>query len=176
MLLVNSSVKTIEASVKLNIAFRSFPFIRHTLAGNYYFKQPDKQVVVFDTVPFLAKEFKKVYPNVEPPSHWKKLYTFGVVSDESGTTTFRLVPIVNSRIEHLDVKVNDANATIGGYTWTYKDGGYVAFDQDVSSVEGAFVVVHQTGKVELPSYKADANADFTNYRINGAIADSVFQD
>jgi hypothetical protein len=176
MLAVNSSVKTIEANVELRVAFRSFPFIKHSLEGSYYYKRPDKQVVVFDTVPALAKEFKKVYPNVDPPSAWKRLYTFGVVSDENGVTTFRLVPIVNSRIESLDVKVDDATATVSGYTWTYKDGGYVTFDQTVASVDGAYVVTEQTGRVELPAYKVDTSAAFSNYKINVALQDSLFKE
>jgi outer membrane lipoprotein-sorting protein len=98
------------------------------------------------------------------------------VGDADGSTTFRLVPKKGGRVEHLDVKVDDANATIAGYTWTYKDGGSVSFDQSYKSVGGNFLVDKQSGHVDLPSYKADVTSQFSNYQINVAVADSVFEE
>jgi outer membrane lipoprotein-sorting protein len=99
-----------------------------------------------------------------------------VLGDDSVTTTFRLVPKKNGRVDHLDVKTDDTNATITSYTWTYKDGGFVAFDQSYKTVDGDFLVDKQSGHVELPSYKADVTSQFSNYRINVSIEDSVFEE
>jgi hypothetical protein len=175
MAALNASVRTMQADVHLDVALKSFPFIKHSLDGNYYYKQPDKQAVVFDTVPVLAKEFRKVYPRVEPPAYWNKIYTFGVAAEDGKTTTFRLVPIKNGRVEHLDVKVDDATATIANYTWTYKDGGSVAVDQTMAVVSGAYVVTAQTGRVDLPAYKAETSAEYRNYKLNVALADKLFE-
>lgn len=172
---LNAAVKTMSAVVHLDVALKSFPFIKHSLDGNYYYKQPDKQAVVFDTVPVLAKEFRKVYPKIEPPAMWTSIYTFGVESEDGTSTTFRLVPIKNGRVEHLDVKVDDASATITNYTWTYKDGGSVAVDQTVTNLSGAYVVTSQVGRVDLPSYKAETTAEYTNYKLNVALTDKIFQ-
>ena len=174
MVALNGDVESYKADVHLDVALKTFPFISPSLDGNIYYKKPDKQAVVFDTVPALASQFKKVYPRVDPPGRWTALYDVAVLGDAGGTTVFRLVPKKNGRVEHLDVKVDDASATIRSYTWTYKDGGYVTFDQTYKTQNGDYLVDKQSGHVELPSYKADVVSNFSNYKLNVAVEDSVF--
>jgi outer membrane lipoprotein-sorting protein len=176
MIALNAKLKTYTANVHLDVALKTFPYISPSLTGNVYYRQPNKEAVVFDTVPALASQFKKVYPRVDAPVDWPKIYDVTPLSDDSGTTTFRLIPKKNGRVEHLDVKVDDANATIKAYAWTYKDGGSVAFEQTFKTVDGNFLVDKQTGKVDLPSYKADVTSAFSNYKLNVAVADSVFDE
>jgi hypothetical protein len=174
MLAINAKLRSYTASVTLDIKMTSFPYLSPELTGTAYYKQPDKRAVVFDTVPVLAEQAKKVYPKVEEPVDWPKVYTITPISDESGLTTFRLIPKKNGRVEHLDVKIDDANATVGGYTWTYKDGGYVTFEQTFKTIEGNYLPEKLSGRVELPSYKANVTSALSNYKLNVAIADSVF--
>ena len=176
MLALNGALHTYRATVHLDVALKTFPYLSPSLDGTAYYKRPDKEAVVFDTVPALASQFKKVYPRIEPPSEWRTTYDAYVMGDSAAVTVFRLVPKKNGRVDHLDVRVDDANATIVGYTWTYKDGGYVAFEQTFKAVDGNFLVDKQTGHVELPSYKADVTSAFSNYKLNVAIADSVFEE
>jgi len=174
MVALNGTVRSYRADVHLDVALKTFPFISPSLDGNVYYKKPDREAVVFDTVPALASQFKKVYPKVDPPARWLALYDVGVVGDENGATLFRLVPKRNGRVEHLDVTVDDSSATIKSYTWTYKDGGSVSFDQKFTAQAGAYLVAQQIGHVDLPSYKADVTSNFKNYRLNVAIDDTVF--
>jgi hypothetical protein len=174
MVALNGDLHTYRATIHLDVALKSFPFISPSLDGTAYFKRPDKEAVVLDTVPAIASQFKKVYPKVDPPGNWTATYAVYVLGDSEGATTFRLVPKKNGRVEHLDVKANDANGTITSYMWTYKDGGFVAFDQSYKMLDGNYLIDRQSGHVELPSYKADVTSQFTNYHLNVAIADSVF--
>lgn len=176
MLGINAKLKTYTANVTLDIKMTSFPYLSPELTGTAYYKHPDKRAVVFDTVPVLAEQAKKVYPRVEEPVDWPKVYTITPLSDESGLTTFRLIPKKNGRVEHLDVKIDDANATVDGYTWTYKDGGFVTFEQTFKTIEGNYLPEKLSGRVELPSYKANITSALSNYKLNVAIADSVFEE
>jgi hypothetical protein len=176
MVALNAALHTYKATIHLDIELKTFPFLSPSLDGTAYYKKPDKEAVVFDTVPALASQFKKVYPRIDPPSEWPALYDSYVLGDADGSTTFRLIPKKGGRVEHLDVKVDDGNATIAGYTWTYKDGGSVSFDQSYKSVGGNFLVDKQSGHVDLPSYKADVTSQFSNYQINVVVADSVFEE
>ncbi len=174
MVQLNAGLHSYKADLHADIALKTFPFLSPSLDGNVYFKQPDKQAVNFDTVPALAAQFKKLYPHVEPPGIWPAIYTISVLGDDNGQTTFRLVPKKHGRVEHLDVKADDGNATIKSMTWTYEDGGYVTFDQDMMSKSGDYLIKSQTGHVELPSYKADVKIAYSNYKLNVTIADAVF--
>ncbi|MBD5657643.1 MAG: hypothetical protein IAI50_21075 [Candidatus Eremiobacteraeota bacterium] len=176
MVALNAALRTYKADVHLDVALKTFPFISPSLDGNVYYQKPDNEAVVFDTVPALASQFKKVYPKVDPPGRWLARYDVAVLDDSAGKTTFRLVPKVNGRVEHLDVKADDSTATIVSYTWTYKDGGYVTFDQSYTSIDGNYLVQKQTGHVELPSYKADVTSNFTNYKLNVSVDGSVFEE
>jgi outer membrane lipoprotein-sorting protein len=176
MVALNAALRTYKATIHLDIELKTFPFLSPSLDGTAYYKKPDKEAVVFDTVPALASQFKKVYPRIDPPSEWPANYDASILGDADGATTFRLVPKKAGRVEHLDVKVDDTNATIAGYTWTYKDGGSVSFEQSFKSVGGNFLVDKQTGHVDLPSYKADVTSQFSNYQINVGVADSVFEE
>lgn len=172
---LNADVKTYTASLHVDVAMKSFPFLSPALDGSVYYEQPDRTAVVFNTVPLLAEQFKKVYPNMEPPSKWLELYDVAVVGDAGGTTSFKLVPRSAARVDHVDVRVDDKTATVLSTTWTYKDGGYVTLAQQFGPVGGHLMVNRQTGHVELPSYKADVNAAFSGYKLNVPIDERVFE-
>lgn len=174
MMLVNAKLRTYTANVTLDIKMTTFPYLSPELNGTVYYKQPNKRVVVFDTVPALAEQAKKVYPKVDEPIDWPRIYTITAMSDENGVTLFRLIPRKNGRVEHLDVNVDDQSATIKGYTWTYKDGGFVSFEQTFKTIAGNYLPNKLTGRVELPAYKANVTSALSNYKLNVAIADSVF--
>jgi epoxyqueuosine reductase len=171
---MNAGLHSYKADLHADIALKTFPYLSPSLDGNLYFKQPDKQAVIFDTVPALAAQFKKLYPHIEPPAVWPSIYAMTVLGDDNGTTTFRLVPKKHGRVVHLDVKADDGTATIRSMTWTYEDGGYVTFDQSLTSQGGNYLVKSQTGHVELPSYKADVKIAISNYKVNVAVGDEVF--
>lgn len=172
---VNSGLQSYTASMHVDVALHTFPFLSPALDGTVYFKAPDKDAIVFDTVPVLAKAFQKVYPKFDPPARWPALYNVSVVAGDASSTTLRLVPKKHGRVSHLDVRVDNATATGTSYTWTYEDGGEVTFDQQYARVDGYYLVKSQSGKVNLPSYKADVTSTFSNFKINVPIPDKVFE-
>ncbi|MBV8150168.1 MAG: hypothetical protein JO101_07865 [Candidatus Eremiobacteraeota bacterium] len=171
---VNAKLQSYTASAHVDIAMHSFPFLNPALDGTFYFKQPDKQAVVFDAVPALAKQFQKVYPRLDPPATWSAIYNVTAVGSEGGSTMLRLVPKKHGRVSHLDVKVDNASATPVAYTWTYEDGGTVTFDQSYAQINGNYLVKSESGRIDLPQYKADVTSTFSNFKLNVPISDSVF--
>jgi hypothetical protein len=171
---VNAGLRSYQADLHVAIATHGFPFISPTLDGKAYFEAPDKNAVVFATVPVLANAFKKVYPQLEPPSEWPRIYDVTPVSDDGTTSEFRLVRKKNGRIDHVDVAVDDATATVTSMAYIYKDGGTISFQQTYTVVDGNYVIKAQTGRVEIPHYSADVASSFSNYQLNVAIDDGVF--
>ena len=171
---VNAGLKSYQADLHVEITTHGFPFISPALDGKAYFEQPDKNAVVFDTVPVLANAFKKVYPQLEPPSEWPRVYDVTPLSDDGTTSHFRLVRKKNGRIDHVDVSVDDATATVSSMAYIYKDGGTISFQQTYILVDGNYVIKSQTGKVEIPHYSADVASTFSNYQLNVNIDGGVF--
>jgi len=172
---LNPHLKTLEASVHVDIALHTFPYLSPSLDGTYYHKEPSKDKIAFRTVPMIAKQFDKVYPHVESPSRWESVYYVTNEGDDGRQTTFKLVPRVRGRIDHITAKVDDRNATVDQMVWQYNDGGYASLKQQFTVVDGNFVPKTQTGHVEVPNYTADLTSQFSNYRLNPPIPDSIFR-
>jgi len=173
---INENLNTYTASLHVDVQTHSFPYISPTLEGTAYFKRPDKSAVVFDTVPALASQFKKVYPQIEPPAEWPQIYEVTPVSDDGNVSAFRLVRKKNGRIDHVDVKVDDKTATVTSMAYFYKDsGGSVSLQQTYDVIDGNYVIKAQTGKIDIPHYNADISSTFHNYKLNVNVPDKVFE-
>jgi len=171
---VNANLHSYQATLHVDVTTHGFPYISPSLDGTAYYQQPDHAAVVFDTVPALASQFRKVYPQLEPPSQWAQLYDVTPLGDDGTTSQFRLVRKKNGRIDHVDVVVDDATATVSSMAYIYKDGGSIAFSQTYDLIDGNYVIKSQTGKVEIPHYRADVASTFTNYQLNVKIDERVF--
>lgn len=173
---VNAALTSYQADVVVAVETHGPPFISPTLQGKVYFKKPDKNAVVFDTIPLLAQQAKHVVAQMEPPSEWPEIYDVTPGKDDGTTANFKLVRKKNGRIDHVDVTIDDKTATVTGMTYFYKDGGSVAFTQTYDVIGGNYVVKQQNGKVDIPHYSADVSSKFSNYQINVPVDDKVFQD
>lgn len=175
MLALNSHLHAYTARIHVNIALRTFPYISPTLDGRYYHKEPGKDALVFATVPAIAKQFNKIYPRIESPARWNDVYSISFGGIESGTASFRLVPRVHGRVDHIDAKVDVNRGTISQMTWYYNDGGYAVLNEEYQQIRGNYVPSRQTGHVDVPHYKADVASTFSNFKLNANIPDSVFR-
>jgi hypothetical protein len=171
---VNAGLKSYQADFHVDVTTHGFPYISPSLDGKAYFEQPDKNAVVFYTVPALASQFKKVYPQLEPPSQWPAVYDVTPVADDGNTSQFRLVQKKTGRVDHVDVSVDDRTATVTSMAYVYKDGGTISFQQTYTVVNGNYMVKTQSGKVDLPQYHADVASSFSNYKLNVPIDRQVF--
>jgi hypothetical protein len=171
------NVHSYTASVHADIAMHSFPFLSPSLDGTYYHKEPSKNKIVFTSgLPFIAREFSKVYPEVESPARWFEKYYVSVEGGDGSDTMLKLVPRKHGRIDHIDAKIDDKTADVLELRWNYNDGGYATLDQTYSVIEGHRLVTQQTGHFEVPHYNADLKSTFSAFKINANIPDSVFAD
>jgi hypothetical protein len=163
------------ANVHADIAMHSFPFLSPSLDGTYYHKEPSKNKIVFTSgLPFIAKQFSKVYPEVESPSNWLQKYYVSIEGQDGAYTTLKLIPRKHGRIDHIDAKIEDKTADLVELRWNYNDGGYATLDQTYSVIDGHRLVTQQTGHFEVPHYNADLKSTFTAFKLNAEIPDTVF--
>ena len=174
MAAINPNLRTFTATLHADVAMKSFPFLSVQLTGTYYHKEPDKNKVVFETVPVLAQQFDKLYAHIESPSQWKSVYDVRVVSDDGTTTTFKLTPLNAGNVESVDARADDKTATVTSMRWNYANGGYAEMDDRYGQIGGNTLVTSQTGHVREPGYVADISSTIDNYKINPPLSDSVF--
>lgn len=168
-------VKSYTAAMHTDATVHAFLTLSPSLEGTYYHKEPDLNKVVFTSgMPFVAKQFSKLYPHIDSPAIWKSKYDISVESGDAATTTFKLVPRIHGRIDHIDAKVDNHTAELSSLRWNYTDGGYASTDLHYSSVQGHPLVTSQTGAVNVPHYSAEFNSTFKDFKLNVAIPDSVF--
>lgn len=175
MAALNPHLHAYQANIHVDIALHTFPYISPSLDGTYYHKEPSKDKIAFNTVPAIAAQFNKIYPHVESPSRWKRVFVITNQGDDGTRTTFKLVPRIRGRIDHITVKVDDKTATIGQMTWNYNDGGFATLTQTFTQIKGNYIASSQTGHVEVPNYNADVVSSFSNFKLNPSIPDSVFR-
>lgn len=171
---INTGLKSFQADFHVDVRMHGFLPLNPSLDGTAYFKQPDKNAVIFNTVPILAQQFKKIYPQLEPPAEWPRIYDVTPVADDGTTAQFRLVRKKNGRIDHVDVTADDKTATVTAMSYVYKDGGSISFQQTYRTIDGNYLVQSQSGKVELPQYKADVASTFSHYKLNVPVDDQIF--
>jgi len=176
MAALNPHLRAYEATIHVDIALHTFPYISPSLDGVYYHKEPSKDKIAFNAVPAIAKQFNKIYPHIESPSRWRKVYTVSNQGDSGTQTTLKLVPRIRGRVDHITVKVDDRTATIVGMTWNYNDGGYASLSQSFTTINGNMVAKSQSGHVDVPNYRADLTSSFSNFKMNPAIPDSIFKE
>ena len=175
MVAQSQDVQSYTASVHADIAMHSFPFISPSLDGTYYHKEPSKNKIVFTSgLPFMAKEFSKVYPQVESPSRRDTVYVVTTESEGGGSTIFKLVPRKHGRVDHIDATVDQKTAELTSLRWNYNDGGYATLEQTYGTVDGHRLVTEQSGHFEVPHYNADLKSTFKDFKLNAQIPDSVF--
>lgn len=170
-------VRSYTASVHADIAMHTFPYLSPSLDGTYYHKEPSKNKIVFTSgLPFIAKQFSKVYPQVESPARWFDIYDVSLESADPTFTILKLVPRKRGRVDHIDAKIQNSTADLVQLRWNYNDGGYATLDQTYGVIDGHRLVTRQTGHLEVPHYSADLKSTFTAFKINADIPDSVFAD
>ena len=178
MIALNPGVHSFKATIDANVHMLSFPYLSPQLQGTYYHKDPSLNKIVFTGgLPAIATQFGKIYPRMESPADWNRVYVVTQGADNGTATTFTLVPRKRGRVDHIDVAVDDKTAAVISMRWSYNDGsGYALMQQRYATVDGHYVVVKQTGHVEQSIYKADIDSTLSNYKFNVNIADAFFND
>jgi outer membrane lipoprotein-sorting protein len=175
MAALNPHLHTFTATLHANVQLKSFPFLAANLVGTYYYKEPNKTKVVFQSgVPVIAQQFDKLYAHIESPSVWQQVYKVKVVSDTGNTTAFRLVPLRAGNVDHIDATVDDTTAAVASMRWSYVNGGYAQMNNRYQAIDGNLVVTSQTGHVEEPGYVADITSTIDNYKFNPQLSDALF--
>jgi hypothetical protein len=178
MTAVNAHIKSYEVRVHLDAKVHAILSLPLVLNATYYFKQPDKVQVVFDSVPELAKQFQNFYASIGTPATWPHTYVVTLEppspDDPPDSAVLKLVPRGGSNLDHALMTVDTSTYGVVAQQWIYKDGSSINVTQ-FNATSGMYVLPsHQEADFRFPKYHAHVVADFGDYQINVPIPDSVF--
>ena len=177
MIAANAGVKSYIVRCHLDAAVRYYVHVRLGLNATYYFEQPDKAQVRFDSVPELAKQFKDFYASTGTPATWPKTYHITLGSSDPaapGAVILRLTPKQSSSLAYALITVETQTFGVVRQQWFYMDGSTIDVEQQNELGAGYVLPKHQIADFDFPHYKAHVEADFGDYQLNVPIDQSVF--
>ncbi len=175
MAALNTNLRAYTATMHASVALQTFPFLSANLVGTLYHKEPNlDKLEITSGLPGIAKQFSKLYPRVESPSHWDRVFVVTLTRDDGTTAAFKLVPRKPGNVDHIDVVVDDKSATVSSMTWHYGNGGTATMNLVYAKVGDYLLATTQSGQVDEPGYKAAITSTLSDYKINPALPDSVF--
>lgn len=156
----------------------SFVPYKPKLKGTYYYKKPDKNKVELEKAPGFLKRYPNIYgfnlPNLEK-------YNARVVGREKlngeDCHHVELIPkVFKSDVRRVDVWIHSTSYTVLRHQTTYAKEGLLTVDTEFQTVDGYLVLKGMRAVIHFPSasMEATARAQYSNYRFNQNLPDSLF--
>jgi len=177
MIAANAGVRSYVVRCHLDAAVRYYLHVRLGLNATYYFQQPDKAQVRFDSVPELAKQFKDFYASTGTPATWPHTYRITLQQGDpspSGAALLRLTPKQPGSLAYALITVDMRTFGVVHQQWFYLDGSTIDVEQQNELGSWYVLPKHQEADFNFPHYKAHVVADFGDYQLNVPIDQSVF--
>jgi hypothetical protein len=163
-----------QARVHVNIHLHSFPFLAANLEGKTSYTRPGRYVVTFDSLPSLASAFQKVSGDIGDPAAWLTKYEVSIdpatATATPGTLVLRLTEKLHGQIDHALAYVERSSNTVTRMEWYYYSGGRIAMEQHFAPVSGVQLVDHQAADIDMPGYRATAEAAFDGYNVQVSVS------
>ena len=163
------AVSAYSAHIKLAVQLHSFPFLAANLDGTTTYTKPGRYTVTFDQLPSLASAFQKVSGDVGDPAAWSQKYNISLdpsASTAANTLALRLTEKIKGQVDHALAFVDLASHTVTRMEWYYVNGGRIAMEQHFAPIDGVLLVDSQAADIDMPGYKATANAVFDGYDVH----------
>lgn len=149
------------------------------LDGVQYYEQPDKEALIFNSVPVMAKDFQRLYPHIGTPQTWPVQYDISIVDaspSDARAYGLKLVPKRPGNVDHVLLDVDKGTFAPTRSVWIYRNGASIDMDILNKLVTTKYTLPSiETVDISFPQYKAHAVAHFGDYTINRAIPESVWK-
>lgn len=163
-----------SADLELHIKMRTFPFVGLTVKGTSDYRRPGQYHYQLRNLPIIASKFNELRYDLGDPVSWAVKYDISMAPESTDDVpVLRLTPKHPKLITQLDIVTDATRGRILKATWKRRDGGTIVVTQTYAIVDAADVVTEQHGMVDIPHFRADVSAVYTNVRLETATIATV---
>jgi hypothetical protein len=170
----NPGLQTYTASAELSATLHALVPVHRTFTGTVYYLKP-KRKIEFQNVSGPLSRFKDLASSTPSYEELTADYAVTPLGDDGKLSNYSLVPKkAGSRVEKLNVTIDDALALVRHAQWIYTSGGTLAVDQSYTMV-GTFQLPAKANiAARFPGYSVDGTLSFSGYKPNAAVSPAVF--
>jgi hypothetical protein len=170
----NPGLQSYTASAELSATLHALVPLHRTFNGTVYYLKP-KRKVEFNNVSGPLSRFKDLASSTPSYEDLTAEYTVTPLGDTGTLSSYSLVPKkTGSRVEKLNVTIDDAQALIRHAEWLYAGGGKLDLDQTYAAV-GTFQLPAKADiAARFPDYSVDGVLSFSGYKPNAPVSPAVF--
>lgn len=161
----NASLHDYTFDVTAHIALLTFPWIRFSLQGRGRYTKDGTYTVHFDHVPWFGKGFETISMAALDPKTWPDEYTLSLEPPAGENTVLSLHDRKHTSLDQTLVTI-DADRTVREIRWNYARGGHVRLSIVPQHIGGYDLPRSEEAEIVMSTYRAMADATFSNYRIN----------
>jgi outer membrane lipoprotein-sorting protein len=180
MKLVNKGLRDYSSSVKITgLARYSIIDMNIYAEAVYYFKDPDKHRLKISKGPHYLAQYPQVMGWSLPSPHEWTCKIRETRENGKDYIVLKLIPIHGmGDLLKTEMWVDKSSYLFLRQVYFYRDNGKLTLDSSYQVVNGFYLFNKLVGHLEFPKkkIKADAEANYGEYKINQGIDDSVFQE
>jgi hypothetical protein len=158
-----NAVHSYTSKLHVDLALRSFPYLKFHLEGRIEYKRPNTYSVHFDHVPWFGKGFENMKMDPMEPQTWPEHYDIASIGRNGERTHVEMRDKVPGNIKGVHAELD--NDGLRRIQWVYTNGGNIEVKVNPAVIEGVPVPASEDADIKLPAYHVTAHATFTDYKI-----------
>jgi hypothetical protein len=157
-----------SGKLEIHVKMHSFPFIGLTVHGTSSYRKPGLYHYQLQNLPRVAAKFDDLRYDLGDPSSWGARYDIAMAPQSNDEVpVLRLTPKKpGGQVAYLDIETDAKHARMIKATWTRHDGGTIVLTQTYAALGAADVVTQQHATIDIPHFRAELTATYTDLTLD----------
>jgi hypothetical protein len=170
----NPTLNSYTANAQLSAILHAVIPIHKSFDGNVYYLRPKRKISLNGVSGALSK-FKDLVTTTPTYEEAMAQYSIKPLTDNGKVSTYSLVPKKSGgRVKELVLTISDRMAFMRTAQWNYTNGATLAFTQTYMKVGDYQLPRKADINAHFPGYSVQGTLTFSNYQPNAPVAPSVF--
>ncbi len=158
-----ATMQSYVSNLHVDIALRSFPYLKFHLDGRMTYQRPNVYSVHFDHVPWFGKGFENIKADALQPSTWNERYDVDHVAHDGDRTVLEMRDKTGGHLKGVHAELDQDG--LRRIVWNYLNGGKIEVSIVPTTIAGSPVPASEDADIALPAYHVTAHATFTDYKV-----------